>query len=663
MATKGKTRMPAPRGSRDPARGDRWRRRIPVGAELRPGSGVHFRVWAPDSSWVNVVLEAGPGAGESVPLKAERDGYFSGFASEAGAGTHYRLSLDGGDLMLDPASRFQPEGPHGPSAVIDPSAFPWTDAAWEGPGVDEPRSFYELHAGTFTPEGTWSAAQEHLPYLADLGITVLELMPVAEFPGRFGWSYDGVCLFAPFHGYGHPDDLRRFVDEAHRLGLAVILDVVYNHLGPDGNVLKRITPKYFSKKFMTDWGEPLNFDEAGSTQVREFILANVQYWIDEFHLDGMRIDATQSLLDESKPHIVEEIAPAVRAAAPGRRVLVVGESEPQQARLLRPESAGGCGFDMIWSDDFHHSAMVAATGYREAYYGDYLGNAQEMVSVLKRGWLYQGQWNLRQSKRRGTPTFDLPPSAFIVYLQNHDQLANSARGDRLSELTSRGRLRALTAALILGPGTPLLFQGQEFAASSPFLYFCDLNPEIAAMVLEGRRKFFRQFPSLATPEMQARVPLPNDPAIFRRSILDHSERDEGVHAEALLMHRDLLRLRRDDATLRGGHRQGEIDGAVLGPEAFVIRYFSPQGGGEDRLLLVNLGPELNLKVVTEPLLAPPESRRWHLAWSSESPQYGGSGATEPESEELNWRLAGHSASFLDTIEALSDEHRDPKGSI
>lgn len=640
-------------------------RRLPVGAEPVPGGGVHFRVWAPEHALVRVVIEAGPGAGGCFPLEAEADGYFSGLVPEAQEGTRYRLSLDGDgeELLADPASRFQPEGPHGPSEVVDPSGFRWSDAAWTGPTSREGQVLYELHVGTFTPEGTWSAAREQLPFLADLGVTVLEVMPVTEFPGRFGWSYDGVDLFAPFHGYGTPDDFRRFVDAAHGLGLAVILDVVFHHLGPDGNVLEKFSSTYFSRRHTTEWGKSLNFDEEGSGPVREFVLANVKYWIDEFHLDGMRVDATQSLFDSSGTHILGAIVRTMRAAAPGRRLFSVGESEPQRARLLRPESQGGFGFDMLWSDDFHHTAMVVATGNREAYYGDYLGSAQELLSVLKRGWLYQGQWNLRQEKRRGTPALGVPPAAFIVFLQNHDQIANSARGDRLSGLTDPGRYRALSALLLLGPSTPFLFQGQEFAASTPFLYFGDQKPEIAAEMLQGRREFVRQFPSLATAEMQARIPAPNDPATFEQSVLDHSQREVGVHAEALALHRDLLRLRREDPTLRAGQRPGAIDGAVLGPEAFVLRYFDPRGEGDDRLLLVNLGAELRLPIVAEPLLAPPEGKRWRLLWASESPRYGGGGATEPESEEFNWRLSGHSAVLVAPDNATEEEYRNPEGSV
>jgi maltooligosyltrehalose trehalohydrolase len=376
----------------------------------------------------------------------------------------------------------------------------------------------------------------------------------------------------------------------------------------------------------------------------------------------MRIDGTQALFDTGPEHILGAIARRMREAAGDRRALVVGESEPQHARLLRDPARGGLGCDMLWSDDFHHTAHVAATGRREGYYGDYLGSPQELVSVLKRGWLYQGQWNLRQSKRRGTPAFDIPPCAFINYLQNHDQVANSGRGERLHELTTRGRLRALTALQLLGPATPLLFQGQEFAASSPFLYFSDQEPEMAGAMDRGRKTFLAQFPSLVTPEMLPLLPHPARRETFERSKLDPAERTRSPHAEVLRLHRDLLRLRREEATIRGGSRPGAVDGAVLGPEALVLRWFDPEGKDDDRILLVNFGAELRLPVAAEPLLAPPDGRRWRVLWTSEYPGYGGSGTPEPETEENNWRLAPHAAIVMTPASGEVDEHRDPPGS-
>ena len=452
--------------------------------------GVHFRVWALQPQRVEVVLEGGPGhAPEAAPvvvaLEPEGSGYFSGLVAEAGAGTRYRYRLDGeAALYADPASRFQPDGPHGPSQVVDPDAFQWHDQDWRGVPL-EGQVLYELHLGTFTPEGTWEAASRELPALADLGVTVLEIMPIADFPGRFGWGYDGVNLFAPTRLYGTPDDCRRFIDQAHALGLGVILDVVYNHLGPDGNVLPHFSPAYFSDRYTTDWGPALNYDGAHAGPVREYFLANAGYWIAEFHFDGLRLDATQNIYDTSADHILAAIARRVRQAARGRATLLVNENEPQHTQLIRPPAQGGYGLDMLWNDDFHHSAMVAMTGRNEAYYTDYLGTPQEFISACKYGYLYQGQYYTWQQQRRGTPALDLPPAAFVTFLQNHDQIANSGLGLRCHALTSPGLYKALTALLLLGPGTPMLFQGQEFAASSPFFYFADFAGDLARLTRRG----------------------------------------------------------------------------------------------------------------------------------------------------------------------------------
>jgi maltooligosyltrehalose trehalohydrolase len=555
----------------------------------------------------------------------------------------YRYKL-GDALYPDPASRFQPEGPHGPSQVVDPSAFAWTDGAWKGPAA-EGRVIYEMHIGTFTPEGTWAAAKQHLPALAELGVTILEVMPVNDFPGRFGWGYDGVSLYAPTRLYGTPDAMRHFVDRAHALGLAVILDVVYNHFGPDANVFSKFSADYYSHGAPTEWGPAVNFDGPGSSAVREFIAGNAGYWIDEFHCDGLRIDASQSLKDTSPVHIVAEIGQRVRAAAWGRKTFVVAENEPQETRLLRSAEQGGYGIDAIWSEDFHHAARVAATGRREAYFEDYRGSAQEFVSLARQALLYQGQWNPRQSKRRGQPAWGLPLAAFVFFLQNHDQVANTFAGARIHELTGPAQYRSLTALLLLAPETPMLFQGQEFAASSPFLYFGDFPGELAGSVDRGRQDFLSQFPSMAPAATRARIAHPHDPETFRRSKLDHTERRRGRHAQAYALHRDLLRLRREDPVLRTV-RRGQVEGAVLGPASFLLRCFG--GGGDQRLLIFNLGSDLTLIPPSEPLLAPPSGACWDVCWSSEDPRYGGSGVTVLGAEET-WRITGHSATMFKPV--------------
>jgi maltooligosyltrehalose trehalohydrolase len=584
------------------------RRRRPIGAEI-VDEGVDFRVWAPDHRDVHVVI-----GGEEHPLASEGGGYFRGVVDGAGAGTRYRFRLDDDEETYpDPASRFQPDGPHGDSEVVDPNTYRWSIENWRG----EKRHLviYELHIGTFTAAGTWRAAIEQLPALRDIGINLLEVMPIHEFPGRFGWGYDGVDLWAPVHVYGTPDDFRAFVDAAHAHGLGVILDVVYNHLGPDGCYLSKFSSKYFTKKYETDWGEAINFDALG---VREFFSENAAYWIDEFHLDGLRLDATQSIHDASEEHILKLVVRRAREAANGRSIFIVGENEPQEVTLIDEY-----GVDALWNDDWHHAATVAATGRREAYYTDYHGAPQEFVSMAQLGFLYQGQYYSWQKDRRGTPSAHLPPESLVCFLQNHDQVANSARGERLHFLTDHGRYRALTALLLLGPNTPMLFQGQEFGASAPFLFFADHKPELAVAVAKGRRESLEQFPSLKA--LDGHFARPDAVETFQQCKLDHGERD--LHAEVVTMHRDLLRLRAEMI--------GRVCGAVIGEAALALRY-------EQRLLIVNLGAEVRMDILPEPLLAPPLDRRWELRWSSDSPDYGGPGVIPIETKGT-WIVPAHAA--------------------
>jgi maltooligosyltrehalose trehalohydrolase len=616
------------------------RTRLPISAEV-VGNGVRFRVWAPQATRVDLILHRHADEPASTALAREDGGYFSATSDLAGPGTLYQYRLDGADdLLADPASRFQPDGPLGPSQVIDPSTFAWTDQDW--PGIDpDGQVLYEMHVGTFTREGTWEAATRELPELARLGVTALEVMPVADFVGRFGWGYDGVNLFAPTRLYGTPDDFRRFVDRAHAVGLGVVLDVVYNHFGPAGCPMETFAADYCTDRYENEWGRAINFDGDNSGPVREYFVANAGYWIEEFHVDGLRLDATQSIHDASPEHVLATIGRRVREAAGRRRALLVAENEPQDVRLVQPLARGGYGLDGLWNDDLHHALRVALTGRNEAYYTDYLGSAQELVSAVKWGYLYQGQRYLWQGKRRGTPTFGIPRARFVDYLQNHDQVANSGRGDRVHRKTSPGRYRAATALLLLGPGTPLLFQGQEFEASALWTFFADHAPDLATRVVRGRREFMAQFPSMAEPGMNAALLDPGDPATFEACKLDLDERER--HAEAYALHRDLLALRRRDRVI-GSRGAGGIDGAVLGAEAFVIRFF---GGVEsDRLLLVNLGRDLGLQPAPEPLLAPPGGGRWRLAWSSEDPRYGGGGTPPLETEERGWHLPGHAAFLL-----------------
>lgn len=611
-------------------------RRLPIGAEVHPDGSVSFRVWARNAKTVQVIFTDVNGRESSrLALEQEPEGYFSGQTQRIQVGQDYWLHPDRGGNYPDPASRFQPQGPKGPSRIVNYAAFGWTDEAWPGLRLNG-QVLYEIHIGTFTPAGTWEAATARLPELADLGITALEVMPVADFVGRHGWGYDGVMYFAPARLYGTPDDFRRFVDRAHALGMGVVLDVVYNHLGPDGSCLTAFSSDYLSKHYQSEWGPSFNFDGNCNEPVREFFLANARYWIEEFHLDGYRLDATQAIKDGSPTHIITELANETRRAAGQRQTLLIAENEPQQMQLLRPTTAGGCGLDMIWNDDFHRTALVAVTGRREGYFIDHRGTPQEFISLVRHGTVYQGQPSLRLRERRGQSTRGLQPAQFVTYLQNHDQIATSAYGWRLQRLTSPGRFRALTAFWLLAPGTPMFFQGQEFTASSPFLFFADHHPELARAVQQGRHDFLRQFRSLAAPEMTTVLADPNDERLFAACQLDWSERE--CHPEILALHRDLLQLRREDQVIA---RQGAdgIDGAVLGPEAFVLRYLNGAREDHDRLVLVNLGSDLELACLPEPLLAPPEDAGWETLWSSEHPRYGGAGQPPVESG-MGIHLAG-----------------------
>lgn len=610
------------------------KRLLPVGAEIVAPGCVSFRVWAPSRRRVSVVV--GDESALTFELLPEGDGYFSGVRAETPPGTLYRFRLDDDErLFPDPASRYQPQGHDGPSQVIDPRQFRWRDAGWRGV-TRKGQVIYELHVGTFTQEGTWAAAARALPWLAELGITVIELMPVGEFPGRYGWGYDVVHYFAPTRLYGTPDEFRSFVDTAHGLGLGVILDVVYNHCGTVGCFLPEFGKGYFSSKWRSDWGHALNFDGDQAQPVREYFTANAEYWIREFHLDGYRLDATQAIFDSSSPHILSDISWRARVAADSRDILLVGENEPQNVSLLRPCTEGGADIDALWNDDFHHSARVALTGRTEAYYADYRGRPQEFVSAAKHGFLYQGQYYIWQKQRRGTATSGFDPTRLVTFLQNHDQVANSTRGLRLHELTTPGRFRAATALLLLMPQTPLLFQGQEFAASSPFLYFADNAPENARAVSEGRREFLSQFASVAAGgDVWLRDPAAHE--TFERSKLKLEEREK--HTQAVALHRSLLKLRHNDPVF-SNPRPGGLDGAVLGDEAFVLRFFGE--AGDDRLLVVNFGRELELAPCPEPLLAPPMHREWTPLWSSEDPAYGGDG-TPAHKEDAPWRIGAHAA--------------------
>ena len=620
-------------------------RRYPIGAELIGDGRTHFRVWAPKAKRLDVVLESSPeNEAERTfhPLAAESGGYFSAvIAADAGAFYRFRVN-EAESFHPDPASRSQPQGPHRSSCVVDPARFRWSDQQWKGlrmPG----QIIYEMHVGTFTREGTWRAAAQELAELARIGITVIEMMPIADFPGEFGWGYDGVDLFAPCRLYGTPDDLRAFVDHAHSLGLGVILDVVYNHLGPEGNYLRVFSEHYFTDRHENDWGDSLNFDGPNCEPVREFFITNGRYWIDEFHFDGFRFDATQSIIDSSSEYIVGAVGRAARLAAGNRSIILIAENETQETKLVLSRNAGGDDLDALWNDDMHHSAMVALTGHHEAYYSDYRGTPQEFISAAKYGYLFQGQPYQWQEAPRGMPTFGVPPEAFVGFIENHDQVSNSALGERTHFLTSPSRHRAMTALLLLGPWTPMLFQGQEFGASSRFVYFADMSGDLREAIRVGRFKFLAQFPSMADEEIQQKLPDPSDPEVFADCKLDFSERE--TNKQFYDLHCDLIKLRHEDPRFREQKMRG-VDGAVLGPASFVLRYFGDDG--DDRLLLVNLGEDLHLDPAPEPLLAPPFGYRWETLWTSDSPRYGGEGAVRITSD-APWLLPAEAAFALHPV--------------
>jgi maltooligosyltrehalose trehalohydrolase len=620
---------------------DHLKRRYPIGAELIDEKQTNFRVWAPKAWKVDVVLEDAADANPKFcPLMAESAGYFSGVVN-ASAGERYRFCInDAGNFYPDPASRFQPDGPHGPSCIVDPTKFRWSDAQWAGLEI-KGQIIYEMHIGTFTEAGTWRAAAEQLSELARIGITVIEMMPVAEFPGKFGWGYDGVDLFAPSHLYGTPDDLRALIDRAHSLGLGVILDVVYNHFGPDGNYLGVYSDDYLVHGQGHEWGDVINFDGPNSGPVREFFITNGRYWIEEFHFDGFRFDATHAIRDRSNEYIIYAVGAAAREAAGARSIILVAENDLQESKTTRPRDEGGDCLDAMWNDDFHHSAIVALTGQNIGYFGDYAGEPQEFVSAAKYGFLYQGQALSWRKVLRGTPTIGIPVEAFVCFIENHDQIANTGPGDRPRFQTSPARFRAMTALLLLGPWSPLLFQGQEFGASSPFLFFANAgDAPVREGTRRGRAKLLAPFLSIPEEHALRSLPAPDAPEAFTRCKLEFSQREK--NRELYDLHMDLLKLRREDSRFRQ-QGLGGIDGAVLGAASFVLRYFSDTN--DDRLLLVNFGVDHCLHPASQPLLAPPVGCRWETLWTSDSPRYGGTGAVATATPE-RWILPAESATAL-----------------
>ena len=564
-----------------------------VGARLT-SNGVVFRVWSPESERVELLLEGGAAA--PVEMRKTDNGVFETTIAEAGPGTRYRYRIDGKGPFPDPVSRYQPDGVHGASEVIDPSTFAWSDDGWKG--IDRDRLIiYELHVGTFTQAGTFAAATEMLPKLADLGVTAVELMPLADFPGERGWGYDGVCLYAPARCYGTPEDLRRFVDTAHQLGLAVLLDVVYNHLGPDGNYLTCFSKYYFSTSHHTDWGTGPNFDGEFSNQVEDFFVDNALHWVREYHIDGLRLDATHAIQDEGERHVLELLSDRIHDAGRelGRTTVVIAEDERNLATLVQPRGAGGFGMDGVWADDLHHQIRRALTGEKDGYYADYSGTAEDIAATLRNGWFYCGQPSPRRRVPRGTDPAGLDPARFVVCIQNHDQIGNRAFGERLNMQIDQAAYRAASALLLLAPQTPLLYMGQEWAASSPFLYFTDHNPELGALVTEGRRKEFRHFTAFTDPNIRTRIPDPQSTATFWTSKLNWDERVKEPFSSTLRLYRDLIRLRKVEPALQPG---GVFETRAIADGVVMLRR-STRPGGEAIVLLVAFLPGV-VAAVNEP---------------------------------------------------------------
>jgi maltooligosyltrehalose trehalohydrolase len=542
------------------------------GATLEGGT-AEFRVWAPNARRATLRLVGG----HDLPMQCADDGTFSSQAP-AQAGDRYFYVLDDHKPLPDPVSRLLPEGVHGPTAIVDPNSFAWNDQDWRGLDLRD-YIIYELHAGTFSPEGTFEGVIQRLNDLKSLGISVIELMPVAAFPGRRNWGYDGVSLYAVQASYGGPEGLKRLVDAAHRAGLAVMLDVVYNHLGNEGNYLRLFAP-YFTHRHTTPWGDAINYDDRGCEGVRGYVVENALYWIREYHLDGLRLDATQTIHDDSPLHIVAEVQENVQRMAGelGRKVCVIAETDENDRRYVLPQTQGGFGVNATWSDDFHHALHAYLTGEREGYYQDF-GSKEQIVRALNEGFAFQGEpFKFWGGRKRGTSSAGIPLPAHVICTQNHDQVGNRARGERLDALVPRGACKLAAALLLLAPETPLLFMGQEYGETAPFQFFTDYaDPVLQKAVREGRRREFEQFLAFG-----GEVPDPQDAKTFEGSKLQWpvGSVQKNQHEDMLQWYRRLIALRRElvipaERTCRAELVEGAITMQVpaSGPKLRVITEF------------------------------------------------------------------------------------------
>jgi maltooligosyltrehalose trehalohydrolase len=597
-----------------PERSTGWRPSLGAWPE---SGGTRFRVWAPEAGAVEVVVERARGGPLARPLERSPDGTWGGVVGGVRVGDRYRYRVDGTGPFPDPASRYQPEGVHGPSEVVDPGRFAWSDAGWRGLAPEE-AVLYELHVGTFSPEGTFAGVTQRLPLLKDLGVTAVELMPVADFAGHRSWGYDGVDLFAPARCYGPPDDLRRLVDEAHRLGLAVVLDVVYNHFGPAGNYTGAFSRHYLSRRHQNPWGDCVNLDGEGSEMVRGFFIENALHWVHEYHIDGLRLDATHALIDDGPRHFLAELAARVRASALPRRLLLYAEDHRNLDRMLRPEWAGGWDLDGVWADDFHHQVRRHLAGDNEGYYRDYTGSMADLAETINQGWFYSGQHSIHLDEPRGTDPVGIEPRRFVICLQNHDQVGNRACGERLHHQIDFAAYRAACAVLLCAPQTPLLFMGQEWATAAPFLYFTDHEEDLGRLVTEGRRREFRHFLAFVDPGARERIPDPQALATFEASRPDWAERGREPHASVLRLHRALLALRRAEPALRSGRRE-DYEAAPLDDDTLLLLRNGP--GGDGLLVAARLRGAGTVDLGRSPDLLPSDTSRWDVILTTEDPPF------------------------------------------
>jgi maltooligosyltrehalose trehalohydrolase len=589
----------------------RWA--LQAGATFLPGGGVRFRVWAPRCGHVAVRVVA-PVPRDPVPLLGKRGGWFEAALEGLGPGARYSYVLDGERERPDPVSRSQPGGVHGPSEVVDPGAFRWTDAGWSGLPLAE-MVIYEVHVGTFTPQGTFDAVIPRLAELRDLGVTAIELMPVASFPGERNWGYDGVHLYAPQQSYGGPQGLHRLVDAAHARGLAVVLDVVYNHLGPEGNYLAEFGP-YFTDRYRTPWGEAINYDGEDARGVRDFVIANALYWVRDYHVDGLRLDAIHGIFDASPVHILREMNDAAQRLARrlGRIVPVVAEGDLNDRRVIDPVQKGGCGLAAQWSDDFHHCIHTLLTGERNGYYADF-GSLEQLAKAYTHGFVYDGQLSAFRGRPHGTPTRDLPGERFVVCGQNHDQVGNRARGERLTALLPFEALKLVASAVLLSPYIPLLFMGEEYGETAPFLYFTDFGDlALRAAVSRGRRE------ELAAFAWAGEVPDPQDPETFARSKLNWLLRTQEPHSRLLDYYRALLALRRQHPVLGPGGKR-RLTAQVVGDSTLICSRRGADGTAAFAILLLQPeGRTVRLRVPPGP---------WRRLVDSAEERFTGPGAKTP----------------------------------